>query len=135
MSFLLDTNIASVHLKRPRGLIHRFVQHAGHIYISSVALAELNVWAWKKPDPRPTLAAIDLMLENEVRLIDFDYSSANEFGRLKVEMNRSGRSVSPIDLLIASVALVYDFTLVTNNISDFRQIPGLRLEDWLESSR
>jgi tRNA(fMet)-specific endonuclease VapC len=36
-----------------------------------------------------------------------------------------------LDLLIASVALVYDLTLVTNNTADFQNIPGLRLEDWL----
>jgi predicted nucleic acid-binding protein len=43
MSFLLDTNIVSVHLKRPRGLAHRFVQYSGRLYVSSVALAELYV--------------------------------------------------------------------------------------------
>ena len=41
MSFLLDTNIVSFHLKHPRGLMHRFVQYSGRLYISSVALAEL----------------------------------------------------------------------------------------------
>ena len=36
MSFLLDTNICSAHLKRPAGLMHRFVQHSG--VIGAVAL-------------------------------------------------------------------------------------------------
>ena len=35
------------------------------------------------------------------------------------------------DLMIGSVALLHDFTLVTHNTVDFRNIPGLRLEDWL----
>jgi len=38
-----------------------------------------------------------------------------------------------MDLLIASVALVYDLTLVTKNTADFQNIPGLRLDDWLRS--
>ncbi|MGI6416460.1 MAG: hypothetical protein ACOX1P_12390 [Thermoguttaceae bacterium] len=29
MSFLLDTNICSAHLKRPGGLAHRMMQHTG----------------------------------------------------------------------------------------------------------
>ncbi len=33
--------------------------------------------------------------------------------------------------MIASVALVYDLTLVTHNTADFRNVPDLRLEDWL----
>jgi len=35
------------------------------------------------------------------------------------------------DLLIASVALAHDLTLVTHNSADFPNIPNLRLEDWL----
>ena len=131
MSFLLDTNIASFHLKRSRGLTHRFLQYYGRLYISSVALAELYVWAWKRPDPSGSLDASDFMIVNEVRVIEFDHDSAREFGRIRAELLRSGISVSSIDLLIASVALIYDLTLVTNNISDFRNVPDLRLEDWL----
>jgi tRNA(fMet)-specific endonuclease VapC len=36
-----------------------------------------------------------------------------------------------MDLMIASVALVHDLTLVTHNTADYRSISGLRLEDWL----
>jgi tRNA(fMet)-specific endonuclease VapC len=39
--------------------------------------------------------------------------------------------VPETDLMIASVALIYDLTLVTHNTADFQNIPGLRLDDWL----
>jgi tRNA(fMet)-specific endonuclease VapC len=29
MSFVLDTDICSAHIRRPSGLLHRFVQHSG----------------------------------------------------------------------------------------------------------
>jgi tRNA(fMet)-specific endonuclease VapC len=48
-----------------------------------------------------------------------------------VELQRIGIVVSPIDLLIASVALAHDLTLVTHNTADYQNIPDLRLEDWL----
>lgn len=51
MSYLLDTNIVSAHRRQPRGLMHRFVQYSGRLYVSSVALAELYVWAFRKPNP------------------------------------------------------------------------------------
>ena len=35
VSFLLDTNILSAHLRRPAGLAHRFFQHAGRLYTFS----------------------------------------------------------------------------------------------------
>ena len=131
MSFLLDTNILSAHLRRPSGLAHRFVQHSGRLYTSSVALAELFVWAYKKPDPRPFIEQIDDLLDEEVRLLDFDRESANEFGRVRIDLRRQGIEVPTPDLVIGSVALIYDFTLVTHNVVDYRRIPGLRIEDWL----
>jgi len=39
MSFLLDTDTCSAHLKRPAGLMHRFVQHSGGLSISTIVLA------------------------------------------------------------------------------------------------
>ncbi len=131
MSFLLDTNIVSCHLKRPRGLTHRFVQYSGRLYVSSVALAELYVWALGKAKPASTLSAIDAMLRNEVGRLDFDDDCAKMFGQVRVDLIKRGVGVSPLDLLIASVALVYDLTLVTNNTADFQNIPGLRLVNWL----
>ncbi len=44
---------------------------------------------------------------------------------------RKGHIVPQFDLLIASVALAHDLTLVTHNTADFARIPDLRIEDWL----
>lgn len=129
MSFLLDTNILSAHLRRPSGLAHRFFQHSGRLYTSTVALAELFVWAYNRPDPRKVLTAIDELLFQEVSPLEYDRDCANEFGTVRIQLRRSGIEVPSLDLLIASVALVYDLTLVTHNTADFQSIPGLRLDD------
>lgn len=131
MSFLLDTNILSVHLRRPSGLAHRFVQYSGRLYTSSVVLAELFVWAYNRPDPTTVLESIDRLLFEDVSVLDYDRDCADEFGRIRIQLRRSGIEVPTADLLIASVALVFDLTLVTHNTSDFQNIPDLRLADWL----
>ena len=131
MSFLLDTNILSAHLRRPSGLAHRFFQHSGRLYTSSVVLAELFVWAYKRPDPTKVLDAIDELLFEEVTLLEYDRDRADEFGQVRIQLRRIGIEPPSVDLLIASVALVYDLTLVTHNTADFQNIPGLRLDDWL----
>ena len=131
MSFLLDTNILSAHLRRPAGLAHRFFQHSGRLYTSSVALAELYVWAHNRPDPTKVLKANGEMLFEEVSLLDYDRDCADEFGRVRIQLRRTGVEVPSVDLMIASVALVYDLSMATHNNQDFEKIPGLRLEDWL----
>ena len=131
MSFLLDTNILSDHLRRPAGLTHRFVQHSGRLYTSSICLAELYVWAFRRDDPSTALAAIEYLLRYEVSVISFDEQCAREFGRVRAELRRRGIEVSTVDLMIASVALRFDLTLVTHNTTDFRHVPSLRCDDWL----
>lgn len=131
MSFLLDTNICTEHLKRPAGLAHRFTQHAGRLAIPTLVLAELYTWAYQRADPAPLLRSLGDDLLPEVAILPFDEACALRFGGVRGALLRSGVPVSRIDLMIAAVALVHDLTLVTHNTKDFAAIPGLRLEDWL----
>jgi tRNA(fMet)-specific endonuclease VapC len=131
VSFLLDTNIMSAHLRRPRGLSHRFNQHSGQLYTASVNLAELYGWAFRAPDPIPRIEAIAQLVEYEVSVVPFEVQAAKIFGQLKVQLSSQGITVNPMDLLIASAALSYDLTLVTNNVKHFDVIPELKIEDWL----
>jgi tRNA(fMet)-specific endonuclease VapC len=132
MSFLLDTNICSAHLKRPAGLMHRFIQHSGRLHIPTIVLGELYAWAFHRKDPTQVILRIENDLLTDVAVLDFDSRCAKKFGEVRGQLLQQGISVSRLDLLIASVALVHDFTLVTHNTADFQNIPGLRLEDWLE---
>jgi tRNA(fMet)-specific endonuclease VapC len=133
MTFLLDTDTCSAHLRRPAGLMHRFVQHSGRLRVPTIVLAELYVWAYLRPDPHEFLDAIAAFLHHEVEVLGFDEACAERFGKLRVELQRAGITIAPMDLLIASVALAHDLTLVTHNTAHFQNIPGLHLEDWLVS--
>ena len=64
------------------------------------------------------------------RLVVFpvDAAAAREFDRLR--QVKALRKIGRADLLIASIALARQSTLVTRNLRHFRQIPGLRVEDW-----
>jgi tRNA(fMet)-specific endonuclease VapC len=130
MTHLLDTNICSAHMRRPAGLAHRFFQYGGGISIASVVLAELYAGAYKHPNTAKLLVLIAELLQ-EVVVLDFDSSCAEQFGKLQGSLLNQGVKVPIADLMIASVAIVHDLTLVTNNTADFLNIPGLRLEDWL----
>lgn len=132
MSFLLDTNILSEHLRRPAGLVHRFTQHSGRLYTSCVSLSELYVWVFNRPDPGPIHEAIERLLTYEVGIIPLDADGAREFGRLRVQLRRAGVNVDNMDLQIAATAVAYDLTLVTHNTGHFAGIPNLRLDDWIK---
>ena len=132
MSYLLDTNICSAHLKRSAGLTHYFVQHSGRLSVPTIVVGELYTWAYHHPSPRPLIDRIENDLLSDIVVLDFDKACSIEYGRLNGQLLRRGVVVTPPDLMIAATALVHDLTVVTHNTRDFQSIPHLRLEDWLQ---
>jgi tRNA(fMet)-specific endonuclease VapC len=130
MIFLLDTDICSAHMRRPSRLAHRFIQYTGGLAIPTIVLAELHAGAHKHPNPAKLLALI-ADLRQEVLVIDFDEACAEQFGQIRGSFLQQGIQFGRMDLLIASVALIHNLTLVTHNTADFKNVPGLRLDDWL----
>jgi tRNA(fMet)-specific endonuclease VapC len=79
--------------------------------------------------------AQELLQRSEQRLqvlevIPVDVAAAAEFDRLR--QNKKLKKVGRGDLLIASIALAHRATLVSRNVKDFRQIPGLQVENWAD---
>ncbi len=130
MKFLLDTDICSAHMRRPAKLTHRLIQYAGQVAISAVNLGELYAGAFKHSQTNRLLGLIADLLQ-EVQVLNFDAACAERFGQVRGTLLRQGVSIPSTDLMIASVALVHDLTLVTHNTADYQSIPGLRLADWL----
>jgi tRNA(fMet)-specific endonuclease VapC len=132
VSFLLDTNICSAHLKRPSSLAHRMMQHSGRLGVSTVTIAELYAWIHRSQDPvRREALLLEFLVDTQV--YSFDQDCAEVFGRIRAVLLAQGISVPGLDLQIASTALAHDLTLVTHNVADFQNNPNLRVVDWLES--
>jgi tRNA(fMet)-specific endonuclease VapC len=64
------------------------------------------------------------------RVLPVTDSAAQEFDRLR--QNKKLKKIGRADLLIAAIVLANQATLVTRNLKDFRQVPGLQVENWLD---
>ncbi len=60
-------------------------------------------------------------------ILPFDQIAAQRFHDLKASKVRIGT----MDLKIAAIVLARSATLYSANLRDFRQVPGLSVEDWL----
>src|SRR5882672_5718614 len=117
MSFLLDTDIWSAHLKSG-ALIHRLVQHAGRLHISVITLAELYTWALRTTAPAHRLRGL-LDLLNDIAVLDVTADVARRFGEVQASLLDKGLRAPHMDLLIAATALVQGLTVVTYNQHHF----------------
>lgn len=67
-------------------------------------------------------------LDNSRRIsaLAFDEAAALVFQRLR----RARLRIGTMDMKIAAIALSREALLLSRNLADFRQVPGLRVEDW-----
>ena len=61
-------------------------------------------------------------------IVPFDANAADRFNRLRKQKVRIGTQ----DLKIAAIALVNNALLLSANLRDFKKVPDLRVENWLE---
>jgi tRNA(fMet)-specific endonuclease VapC len=92
-------------------------------------LAEIN----RLRDPLKQVFAYDQLAQlfdflRNWKIIRFDILAADQFNRLTKQRIRIGT----MDLKIAAIALVNNALFLSANLRDFRQVPGLQVENWLE---
>lgn len=130
MKYLLDTDICIYVINdRPKEVLRRFQAHdVGDIGISSITAAELAFGVEKSRSDRnrAALEAFCLSLD----MAAFDAAAAGAYGHIRADLERAGRSIGPLDLLIAAHAFSLGVTLVTNNVREFGRVKGLKVANW-----
>jgi len=129
--FLLDTNTCIAYLNgKNEAVKYHFLQQDPHqISLCSVVKAELLYGAHKSQRKAENLQKLEEFFLYFPSL-PFDDHAAEHYGYLRTQLERSGQIIGPNDLLIASIALSADATLVTNNTREFKRVEGLSLADW-----
>jgi tRNA(fMet)-specific endonuclease VapC len=65
---------------------------------------------------------------NQFELLDLTVASYNRF----LDLRRQGIRISTNDLQIAAIAIEMGRVVVTRNLRDFEQVPGLQIENWFQ---
>ena len=129
MSFLLDTDICSAYLKNDPTVVGKVMLHFGALQISVITLGELLTWAKRAKAPPGRLQGVQDFLK-ATNLLEITKPISEKFGEIRAGLLDQGLVVGQMDLLNASTALVHNLTLVTHNVADYANIPGLTVVDW-----
>jgi len=131
MTYLFDTNICIFLINRKPETVFRKLRSVplGEIGISSVSVSELLYGVAKSAAVEKNQAALEKFLL-PLDILPYDALAAEHYGPLRAYLESRGTPIGPMDLMIAAHALSQNLMLVTNNLKEFKRVPGLRVEDW-----
>jgi tRNA(fMet)-specific endonuclease VapC len=131
----LDTNICIAAIRGHAGIAARLLQHGGRLRLPFAVVAELRFGVEKSralgqpfEGARRRLEEFLLRVPDVAPLTD---AALTVYARIRAELETAGRPIGNNDLWIAAQALSEDALLVSNNLREFKRVPGLRLENWL----
>lgn len=132
MAFLLDTNVIIDARDGVRPVLSRMLQSDEALLVSALSIAELQRGLVGPQGVASVRTERLSRLLSTMQVVPFDRAAAEIYGRIVAACGwvRS----RDFDRLIAGHALSLDATLVTNNERDFRDVPGLRVENWHSAS-
>lgn len=134
MNYLIDTNICIYIMNRkPPEVIQRFRSFSlGQIGISSVTVAELQYGVSKSRQSEKNQRHLNTFLA-PFRILDFDEEAATVYGKIRSQLEQQGKTIGPLDMMIAAHALSLNTILVTNNEKEFKRVNNLQVENWVQS--
>jgi tRNA(fMet)-specific endonuclease VapC len=126
---LLDTNTLIQYFRGLEPVVRRFLlTPRREMRIPSIVAYEVEYGAWKTGSVSRRKATENVL--TVIPQVPFDVAAASETARIRIDLERRGLVIGPLDLMIAGSAVSRDAVLVTNNTPEFSRIKGLRLQDW-----
>jgi tRNA(fMet)-specific endonuclease VapC len=131
--YMLDTNTVSCLVKKDPMTMQRAKDTPiSSLCISAITEGELLFGLAKRPEAIRLCAAVKEFLRC-VDVMPWEEGVAGHYAQIRVSLERQGKTLAPLDLLIASHAENIGAVLVTNDQA-FRLIDSLRVEDWTKAA-
>lgn len=129
MLYLLDTNICS-HIMRNNPIVVQNLQNQRpeNIVISRISYAELRFGLAYNPKATRLHKAFDELLA-QIHIAEFNQEVADHYAIFRAQIQKSGKNLFPLDMMIAAHAHHLGAILVTNDQAFFK-IDGLQVQDW-----
>lgn len=133
MKYLLDTDMCSYLARgRPEAVRERFeTLSVGDLGMSSVTYGELAFGCQIHPN-REALASLLERLVELIPVLPLTQAVGLEYARVRAHLKLKGTLIGPSDLWIAAHARAEGLTLVTNNVKEFKRVPHLSVENWVD---
>lgn len=110
--------------------LNKKFERAGYenYFISEITIAELKFGVENSQKPEKNRKVLNNFLSG-IQVIPI-FEALDIYAKEKARLRKAGMPIDDFDLLIGSTAVSYDMIMVTNNLSHFERIKGIKIEDW-----
>jgi len=131
MLFMLDTSICIYIIKsHPAGVLRKVKEFSpSDLVVSAITVCELEYGTSKSSNPAKNRQTLMKFL-TPFEICPFTEHAASHYGDIRAHLERSGKPIGAMDMLIAAHARSMSLTLITNNLEEFARVPGLRTGNW-----
>ena len=129
----LDTNIITAFLKKDLKVIRRvsdYLEFFDMLTINIISYYEILRGLTDLGNEEKLMRFEEFIQDNE--LVSIRKETIETAAQIYAYLKKDGNLIEDADILMASIAIVEDLVLITNNLSHFRRVKGLRTENWLE---
>ncbi|MDP2270697.1 MAG: type II toxin-antitoxin system VapC family toxin [Archangium sp.] len=129
--FSLDTNVVADLVRNPAGVVAQRIAEVGEarVAVSIIVACELRFGAAKSGSAKLARRVEEILAA--VETLPLAPPADLAYARARRALETKGPPIGPNDLLIAAQARALDLTVVTDNVSEFRRVPGLDVVNWL----
>jgi tRNA(fMet)-specific endonuclease VapC len=132
--YLLDTNVLSDMMRQPTGLAAQrnmaITQERPETVVCTSVIVQCELLFGLRRRTHPRWATHYARVIDSLEVKPLDAGVVEHYAQLRAHLETAGTPIGPNDTLIAAHALAIGAVLVTAD-SDFRRVPGLRVENWL----
>ncbi len=130
--YVLDTNTVIYFFKGKGRVAERMLSRSPReVAVPVIVVYELEVGTAKLEASAKRRRLLDELVAGAT-ILPFGIEEARIAARIRVELERAGMKIGPLDTLIAATALRHQATLVTHNLDEFARVRGLNVCDWFE---
>ncbi len=140
--YLLDTNAISHMMREPLGIVARRVKSIVEASVSAaeavtplctsvIVQCEL-LYGIRKRQSQRLLTAYQVTMQY-IPVLPLDETVSEHYSFLRTALESNGTAIGPNDCFIAAHALALNAIVVTHNEAEFRRVPNLKVENWLQT--
>jgi len=129
----LDTNIITAFLKNDLRVVRKvsdYLEFFDKLTINIISYYEILRGLKDLGNEEKLKRFEEFIQENE--FVSIRRETIERAAEIYVNLKKQGKLIEDADILMASIAIVENLVLITDNISHFERVKSLRTENWLE---